>query len=166
MSVSAILLLIFASLVLLALASYAAFLMFKLRSQTLNTKLIEADHKQKQIIRDLKAVDSIVLITKAISEKQCEISEGCWRLSVLMESLPQYSEELKSKFPAIFKLYSQISHMPILDARKQLSKKDRLALDLERMGIEQELEPAVYTDVADLLPYVKSLQKELNQQKK
>ncbi|WNC68528.1 DUF2489 domain-containing protein [Thalassotalea nanhaiensis] len=166
MSVSTLLLLIFASLFLLALASYASFLMFKLRSQTIKTKLIEEQHKQQQIVRDLKAVDSIVLITKAISEKQCEISEGCWRLSVLMESLPKYSEELKTKFPAIFKLYSKISHMPILEARKQLSKKDRLALDLERMGIEQELEPAVYSDVADLLPFVKSLQKELNQQKK
>ncbi|WOH36497.1 DUF2489 domain-containing protein [Thalassotalea fonticola] len=166
MSFSIILLIIFASLFLFALASYAAFLMFKLRNQTINMKLIEEEHKHQQIVRDLKAVDSIVLITKAINEKQCDISEGCWRLSVLMESLPQHSEELNIKFPAIFKLYSEISHMPILEARKQLSKKDRLALDLERMGIEQELESAVYSDVADLLPFVKSLQKELNQQKK
>ena len=46
----------------------------------------------------------------------------------------------------------------------KLSKKAKLELDLERMGIEQELEQAVYADVADLLPFIKSLQETLNQQ--
>jgi hypothetical protein len=97
-------------------------------------------------------------------QKQCELSEGCWRLSMLMNSLTDHIIELNDKFPAIFKLYSDISHMPILEARKALTKQQKLAFDLERMGVEQALEADVYVDLELLLPFAESLKKQLTKQ--
>jgi len=159
-----IVLLWLAAVVIIILAGYATLLMFKLHQQKQQRLLTSQQEQQKQVARDVKTVNSIVLIAKAIDQKQCEISEGCWRLSVLIESLPEQSEQLKIKFPAIFKLYSKISHMPILDARKQLSKKEKLKLDLERMKVEEELEQAVFEDIANLVPFAHSLQQMLNKQ--
>lgn len=157
-------LLVLAALVILILGSYAAFLVFKLRHQRQQQAIINEQKLQQQVVRDLKVIDSIVLISKAVAQAQCEISEGCWRLSVLIESLPNYREPCKVKFPAIFMLYSKIKHMPILDARKELSKKDKLTLDLERMGHEQELEPEIIKNVHQLIPYASAIQIELRQQ--
>lgn len=163
MTSTTIILLVLAATIILVLGSYAAFLMFKLRHLRQQQALLLEQQLQKQIVRDLKVINSIVLISKAVDEAQCEISEGCWRLSVLMDSLPKYSESFNVKFPAIFMLYSKIKHMPILDARKQLSKKDKLSLDLERMGHEQALEPEVIKSVRELIPYASALQIELRQ---
>ncbi|MDG1732387.1 MAG: DUF2489 domain-containing protein [Thalassotalea sp.] len=157
---------ILASVIIFILAAYAAFLMFKLRAQNRTQQLILEQQQQKQIARDIKTIESIALISKAVSEQQCEISEGCWRLSVLMDSMPEHKELMNSKFPAIFNLYNEISHMPILEARKALSKKQRLQLDLERMGIEQELEPKVLADIKLLVTYSTSIKDELVKQQK
>ncbi|TRX54911.1 DUF2489 domain-containing protein [Thalassomonas sp. M1454] len=157
---------ILASIIIFVLAAYAAFLMFKLREQNRVQQLIKDQQEQKQLTRDLKTIDSIVLISKAVNEQQCEISEGCWRLSVLIDSMPEHKEIMNSKFPAIFKLYNEISHMPILEARKALSKKERLKLDLERMGIEQELEAQVLADAKLLVTYASSIKEDLEQKQK
>lgn len=157
---------ILASVIIFILAAYAAFLMFKLRAQNRTQQLIIEQQRQKQLARDIKTIESIALISKAVSEQQCEISEGCWRLSVLMDSMPEHKELMNSKFPAIFNLYNEISHMPILEARKALSKKQRLQLDLERMGIEQELEPKVLADIKLLVTYSISIKDELVKQQK
>lgn len=157
---------ILASVIIFILAAYAAFLMFKLRAQNRTQQLIIEQQRQKQLARDIKTIESIALISKAVSEQQCEISEGCWRLSVLMDSMPEHKEVMNSKFPAIFNLYNEISHMPILEARKALSKKQRLQLDLERMGIEQELEPKVLADIKLLVTYSISIKDELVKQQK
>lgn len=157
---------IIASVIIFILAAYAAFLMFKLRAQNRTQQLINDQQQQKQLARDIKVIESITLISKAVNEKQCEISEGCWRLSVLMDSMPEHKEVMNTKFPAIFNLYNQISDMPILEARKALSKNERLKLDLKRMGIEQELEPKVLADIKLLVTYSTSIKDELIKQQK
>ena len=84
-----------------------------------------------------------------MKEKQCDISEGCWRLSVLLDSL-KTTNDLNLQFPAIFELYHAIKHMPILAERKKLDKKQRMKLDFERMKLEANLSPAIF-DNLDLL---------------
>ncbi|WP_068547760.1 DUF2489 domain-containing protein [Thalassotalea crassostreae] len=164
MTTTMILLLCVAAVVIFSLATYATVLLLKLREQNKQQLALAEEQRLKHNAKDLKIINSVVLIGKAMEQEQCEISEGCWRLSVLIESMENGSEEIQTQFPAIFKLYSKIKHMPILDARKELTKKDRLTLDLERMGHEQEFESAVMLDVKNLVPYAENLQQELNQQ--
>ncbi|WP_371187375.1 DUF2489 domain-containing protein [Thalassotalea maritima] len=157
MTTMQLVLVIVAVIIILALASYASFLLFRLREQKRFREQAERQKREKAQQRDVKVLESIMHICRAMAEKQCEVSEGSWRLSVLMESLPNHQAQMKSNFPAIFTLYSKINHMPILEARKQLTKKERFKLDLERAGYEEEFESAVNADVAKLLPFVKSL---------
>lgn len=161
---TSIILISLAVVIIIALAAYATSLLLQMRQQTQARQQANEQQRQKHISRDLKVVESIILISKAVSEKQCEISEGCWRLSVLMDSLEQYAVRLNAEFPAIFKLYNKISHMPILEARKALTKKAKLALDLERMGIEEKMQPAVLLDVNKLIQVATSIKSELNKQ--
>ena len=134
---------IVAAIIIIALASYATHLLLLLRKQQ--------QQKQQEIAaQNTKHLKSIKIIVEAMIQEQCEISEGCWRLSVLMGNLqiPDYSFE--QEFPAIFRLYNLIKHMPIMEARKALEKKERMKLDFERMKHEAELQDEVKANVAAL----------------
>ncbi|TKB46825.1 DUF2489 domain-containing protein [Thalassotalea mangrovi] len=145
-------LLVLAAAIIFALTVYASMLLFKLRHQTKMQKALTLEQQQKRAEKDLKVVSSLLIICKAMQEKQCDLSEGCWRLSVLIESMEYSLDSPNERFPAIFSLYNKISHMPILEERKKLSKKDKLKLDLERMGYEEELEAEIFADIERLIP--------------
>tara|TARA_B100000767_G_C19741499_1_gene526391 strand:+ start:875 stop:1369 length:495 start_codon:yes stop_codon:yes gene_type:complete len=131
------------------LAFYAGTLLMKLKQQTSDQKIAKQKQLKAHDLHDKKILSSVIIIVRAMKEKQCDISEGCWRLSVLLDSLKTVNN-LNLKFPAIFNLYSAIKHMPILAERKNLDKKQRMKLDFERMKVEAELSPAIF-DNLDLL---------------
>ncbi|SET22039.1 DUF2489 domain-containing protein [Thalassotalea agarivorans] len=137
------------ALVILVLAFYAGRLLWLLKQQqqrqieqTLALQKAHAEH-------DKKILDSVVIIVRAMQEKQCDISEGCWRLSVLLDSL-KLSNELNAQFPAIFEMYGRIQHLSIMEARKQLPKKERMKQDFQRMQAEAELTDKVLEDTKSL----------------
>ncbi len=125
----------------------------KLLRQLKQQELAQAEAKKAQQLahqtHDKKVIASVVIIVRAMKEEQCDLSEGCWRLSVLLDSL-KLSQDLALQFPAIFKLYETIKHMPILEERKKLDKKARMKLDLERMKAEATLADDIKRDL-DLL---------------
>ena len=131
------------------LAFYAGTLLMRLRQQTINQQLAKQKQLKAHDAHDKKVLDSVIIIVRAMKEKQCDLSEGCWRLSVLLDSL-KTTNDLNLKFPAIFELYNAIKHMPILADRKKLDKKQRMKLDFERMKLEADLSPAIF-DNLDLL---------------
>ncbi len=138
--------------VVVALAWYAIKLLKQVKLQTEEQQKREHEKQQALKRHDKKVIDSIVIIVRAMKEKQCDFAEGCWRLCVLLDSL-KLSEGLSTHFPAIFKLYNAIKHMPILEQRKKLEKKDRMKLDYERMKIEAELTSDIEKDLENLHQY-------------
>jgi len=84
-----------------------------------------------------------------MKEAQCEFDEGCWRLSILLDSL-KTSSELDQQFPAIFKLYNEIKHLAILEERKKLSKQQRMREDFQRMTLVSDMQQEIVSDL-DLL---------------
>ena len=84
-----------------------------------------------------------------MKEEQCEFDEGCWRLSVLLDSL-KTSSKLEQQFPAIFKLYNGIKHLAILEERKKLSKQQRMKEDYQRMTTVADMHQEIVSDL-DLL---------------
>jgi hypothetical protein len=131
------------------LAFYAGTLLMKLKQQKTDQQLAKQKQREAHHLHDKKVLSSVIIIVRAMKEKQCDISEGCWRLSVLLDSLKTV-DNLNLEFPAIFDLYSAIKHMPILAERKKLDKKQRMKLDFERMKAEADLSPAIF-DNLDLL---------------
>ncbi|MBA6365221.1 DUF2489 domain-containing protein [Colwellia sp. BRX10-6] len=135
-----------------ALAFYAVKLLNQLKAQTAKIKQAEQDKKIALAKHDSKILSSVVIIAHAMKEEQCDIAEGCWRLSVLLDSL-KLSSGLSAEFPAVFELYDKIKHMPILDARKKLAKNERMKLDFERMKAESDLSAQINIDVISLHQY-------------
>ena len=84
-----------------------------------------------------------------MQEEQCEFDEGCWRLSVLLSSLKTLTQ-LSEKFPGIFGLYDEIKNLSILDARKKLTKKERMREDYQRMTALNKRHDEVVSDLDKL----------------
>ncbi|ASP47560.1 DUF2489 domain-containing protein [Cognaticolwellia beringensis] len=134
------------------LAAIATKLLRQLKQQTLEQEQQKAAQQQALQQHDKKIISSVVIIVRAMKEEQCDIAEGCWRLSVLLDSL-KLSQDLHVQFPAIFKFYEAIKHMPILAARKKLDKKSRMKLDFERMKLEAEMADDIRKDIELLHQY-------------
>ena len=128
-------------------------------AQTQAKKAQQLAHHQ----HDKKIISSVIIIVRAMKEEQCDLAEGCWRLSVLLDSL-KLSKELQLQFPAIFQLYEAIKHMPILEERKKLEKKARMKLDLERMKVEATLADDIKRDLELLHQYANERASVLNKE--
>lgn len=140
---------IFAVIIIAALSFYAGKLLKQLAKQKQLQQQAELARQQGLASHDHKVLASVLIITRAMKEEQCDFSEGCWRLSVLLTSL-KTSSELALQFPAIFKLYNEIKHLSILEDRKQLTKQQRMKQDLQRMTLEAELHDEIVKEL-DLL---------------
>jgi len=132
-----------------ALSFYAAKLLRQLKKQQQLQKQAELARYQAHSTHDSKVFDSVLIITRAMKEEQCDFSEGCWRLSVLLSSL-KLSSDLAVQFPAVFKLYDNIKHLSILENRKKLTKPQRMKEDYQRMTLEAELHSKIVQEL-DLL---------------
>jgi hypothetical protein len=111
-------------------------------------ELAEQNQKKMQV-HDKKVLNSIVIIVRAMKEEQCDFSEGCWRLAVLLGSLKAQTVD-EAKFPAVFDLYNQIKELDILDSRKTLDKKQRMKQDLIRLKAESTLSEKIKVDLEAL----------------
>lgn len=138
--------LLLAVVIVLALAFYAGKLLKQVAQQ--KEQQVQAKIKQQQALNehDKKVFDSVLLITRAMQQEQCEFDEGCWRLSVLLSSLKTVTE-LTAQFPAIFMLYDEIKGLAIRDARKVLTKKDRMREDYQRMTALNKMHDKVVVDL-------------------
>lgn len=141
--------LVIAVIIIVSLAFYAGKLLKQLSAQKQAQQQAELAHQQALAKHDINVFSSVKIIVRAMQEEQCDFSEGCWRLSVLLDSL-KLSSELAKQFPVIFKLYNEIKHLSILDDRKQLDKKQRMKQDYQRMTIEAQLHREIVSDL-DLL---------------
>jgi len=131
-------LMIGAILVIAFLAYYAGRLVFQVRQQAIHQAQAEQLAYKALREHDAKIFTSVELICKAMLAKQCELSEGCWRISVLLESL-KVSGSFRADYPSLFQLYDNIKHLAILEQRKQLSKQQRMQQDLQRLRYEEQL---------------------------
>ncbi|MGB1263839.1 MAG: DUF2489 domain-containing protein [Cognaticolwellia sp.] len=134
------------------LAAIATKLLRQLKQQTLAQEQKQATQQRALEQHDKKIIASVIIIVRAMKEQQCDLAEGCWRLSVLLDSL-KLSQDLNQQFPTVFKFYQAIKHMPILEARKKLDKKSRMKLDFERMKLEAELAEGIRQDIELLHQY-------------
>jgi len=138
--------------IILALAFYAGKLLKQVAQQKEQQKQAQLAQQQALNKHDKKVFDSVLLITRAMQAEQCEFDEGCWRLSVLLSSLKTLTE-LQTQFPAIFMLYDEIKGLAILDARKALTKKERMREDYQRLKALDKMHEPVVAELHSLHQY-------------
>jgi hypothetical protein len=138
--------------IVLVLAFYAGKLLKQVAQQKEQQTKAQLAQQQALNKHDKKVLDSVLLITRAMQAEQCEFDEGCWRLSVLLSSLKTLTE-LATQFPAIFGLYDAIKDLAILDARKALTKKERMREDYQRMTALNSMNEPVAAELNSLHQY-------------
>lgn len=154
------LLILLGCVIIIALAIYAAKLLKQLKQQRAAQEQQKNDIIKQHQLHDSKALSSVEIIIRAMKEEQCDLSEGSWRICVLLSSL-KLNSALEQQFPSVFSLYEQIKHMPILEERKKLEKRERMKLDLDRMKAEVALKDSIHKELEALQTFTLARLKEL-----
>lgn len=143
------LLVIVGSLIVAGLAYYLGTLLFKIKHQQQQQQQAQAEHDRKQAEHQQYLLESILLISEATLEGQCEYSEAALRIWVLLENFqPELAQACR--FPALFEMYDCVKGMPTHEARKALDKKELRHLDHVRQQAEIRLAELIKQDLRQL----------------
>jgi len=146
---------IIASLIILALASYAGYLLILLRKQKKDQQQSTPQKNGEDDVKFLGIVESLVVIAKAIRDEQCPMVEGCIRLKVLLDQL-QLPEVVKDEFVVFTTVYDKTVHIPTHKAWKELKLKQRHQYTKEMMELEEEYLNVVKESAKQLLVHFDS----------
>ena len=136
-----------ASLIILALAGYAGYLLTLLYKQGQRQKAARA-------ARIEKITESIQTIALATVQQQCDLSEASIRLCVLLDAIPVLPQpDYRGRFPALHALYDRVKNLPTHEARAQQNKLERRKMDLSRSEWEAELESQILLEAETLAKF-------------
>lgn len=139
-----------AAAIVLGLSVYAGMLLSQLQKQRKNER--EGQAKRLAYLHD-----SIATIALAMQQGQCPLSEGCIRIAVLLDNIPNAEQHgFAKRFPNLHEMYNRIKHMPTHDARKQFPKQEIRKMDKEREALEEELAAPIQADVVEVIAWVKA----------
>ena len=138
-------------LIILGLGFYAGKLMFLLKQQN-------ARQKAARDARIANITESVIVISKAMQQQQCDLSEGAIRICNLLNALPlQSPPDYRSDFPHIHKLFIEISGFAVLEERKKLSPAEKRKQDSAREQIESDYESLVLSELNDIRQWCETL---------
>ncbi|SPY31797.1 Protein of uncharacterised function (DUF2489) [Photobacterium damselae] len=144
------------SAVVAVLAAYAGYLLYKLYRQHQRhqaflerTKALQAE---KIAQRNATILDSVYIIAEAGVNDQCDMSEISIRLFKLMEALQHdKAVDFAVQYPALYELYQVVKDMPRSEARRNIEKRQRMRLDLDRMKAEARLVDDIKQELNSIL---------------
>ena len=139
----------FLAVIVFVLATYLGFLLNKLRIQKQVNELREKELEQLRSQREMSIKEIIIILSRAVINKQCEVSEGCLRIKKLLELID--IDINLSQINAIEQVYDEIKDFAYLDERNALSKQEKFNQDKKRFAIEDKYEPAVIKACQQLL---------------
>ncbi|ART80414.1 DUF2489 domain-containing protein [Oceanisphaera avium] len=130
--------------IILALAIYAGKLLGQVKAQALR-------QTQAVMVRNERILDSIRTIALAVSQEQCNPSEGAIRLTNLLNAL-QFNEprDFANEYPGLYELYEKVKDMPTHEARNNFKRNEIMRLDMQRAGFELELAAQIKTEAIAL----------------
>jgi len=104
------------------------------------------DKRNNELIADIR------FIANSMLQEQCELTEGVLRIHHLSDRLD--ADIMRQvQFASLHQHFNQTRDMPILDAYKALSKRDRFQLDKKRLQLEATNKDAVMAEVKQLVAY-------------
>lgn len=141
-----------AFIIIAALGGIAAYYVWQVKKQ--NAQLKAEQEAQKKAWREKKEelAKDIKFIANSMVQDQCEITEGCLRIKVLMDHLDG-DLQFKPEFKAIQQVFTLTSDMPTHKAYKELPRKEQFKLDKKRYKIEDEHRELVLAEAHALVSY-------------
>lgn len=144
-STVALLLLVIATLVIAGLAGYA----YKLRQEVKRREAFRIEEEQRAQQNSLENLDYVV---SALVQEQVDITEGAWRCKVLLEIAdPSLAE--RAEFQAFAEVYNRTRHLKTHSSRKQLTPRERMQEDKERLAVEDEMRSAVLAAAHEVIKW-------------
>lgn len=145
-------LMVCAVVVLVALSGTALYYTAKVKEQEKNNKAVQEKQQQAWRAKREELANDVRFIANAVVQEQCEITEGCLRMKVLMDKL---DEELQHKpeFQGIQMFYKLTQDMPTHQAYKDLKRKEQFKLDQARYKLEDEHRALIMKEAKTLAHY-------------
>lgn len=145
-------LLALAILILATLSAIAIYYLLKLKRVNTEQKELSIQNQQAWLDHQIELSKDLKFIANAMIQGQCEITEGCLRLKVLMDRLDETLQE-QAHFQAIVAHFNATSSMPTHKAYASLSRKEQFALDNQRYQLEHQNKAAILQEAKTLLKY-------------
>ncbi|NYS60885.1 DUF2489 domain-containing protein [Vreelandella salicampi] len=128
---TAVILVVVGIIIIAGLAAYA----YTLRSEVKRREAFRTEEEQRAQQNSLENLDYIV---GALLQEQVNITEASWRCKVLLEIIdPSLAE--REEFKAFAVLYDRTRHLKTHSERNQLTPRERMREDKERMTVEDEM---------------------------
>ncbi|WP_447528631.1 DUF2489 domain-containing protein [Vreelandella sp. TE19] len=144
-SILALVLLLLGAAVVVGLGIYALTLRKEVKRR--EAFRIEEDQRAQQ-----NSLENLDYVASALVQEQVDITEGCWRCKVLLEIVdPSLTE--RDEFRPFADVYNRTRHLKTHSARKQLSPRERMSEDKERIEVENEMRPAVLSAAKAVLEW-------------
>lgn len=151
---------ILGSVIIIGLASYAGFLLIKLKKQK---QLIEISKQRALEKRNANIYDNVRTLCMAGIEKQCDVSEITIRVYCILDYIQGDKRiDFAKDYPAILELYHVVKDMARGPEREKLAKKDRMAQNLARLKAEARLEDQIIEELKQLKKYVEPFNNQID----
>ena len=145
---SIVLLSIAGAIVIVALASYAGFLLVKVKKQK---RLIQIQQQKAIEKRNVNIFENVYTLCMAGMQQQCDLSEIVIRVYCIMDYVKGEDRiDFSVNFPAIYELYNIVKDMARGEERQKLAKQVRMKQTLERQKAEARLSNEILKELADL----------------
>lgn len=138
----------------LGLAGYLGYLWATLNKRHKELALYKQELAKKLMDREKSILESLRIIALAVTQDQCEISEGVIRIKNLIDEVEHL--KLAPTLQDFHRIHALFAEFPYLDERKELSKQERFSQDTKRFQIEKENEKRVKDLCFELLAIMKA----------
>ncbi|MDW2327044.1 DUF2489 domain-containing protein [Vibrio sp. 1401] len=146
--------------IIIALASYAGYLLLQLKKQ----KELQLKHQKLAIDkRNANIFENVHTLCQAGIQGQCDLSEISIRVYNIMDYVQGEDRvDFDKTYPAISELYHIVKDMSRGEERQQLAKKERMQQNLTRHKAESRLTDAIIEELKVLQKNVQPLNNQIN----
>ncbi|HCE1513053.1 TPA: DUF2489 domain-containing protein [Vibrio parahaemolyticus] len=146
--------------IIIALASYAGYLLLQLTKQ----KELQLKHQKLAIDkRNANIFENVHTLCQAGIQGQCDLSEISIRVYCIMDYVQGENRvNFDEVYPAISELYHIVKDMARGEDRQQLAKKERMQQNLTRQKAESRLTDAIIEELKVLQKNVQPLNNQIN----
>ncbi|BBM65977.1 MULTISPECIES: DUF2489 domain-containing protein [Vibrio] len=146
--------------IIIALASYAGYLLLQLKKQ----KELQLKHKKLAIDkRNANIFENVHTLCLAGIQGQCDLSEISIRVYNIMDYVQGEDRvDFDTTYPAISELYHVVKDMARGEDRQKLTKKERMQQNLARHKAENRLTDAIVEELKVLQKNVQPLNNQIN----
>ncbi|EJG1205274.1 DUF2489 domain-containing protein [Vibrio parahaemolyticus] len=146
--------------IIIALASYAGYLLLQLKKQ----KELQLKHQKLAIDkRNANIFENVHTLCQAGIQGQCDLSEISIRVYCIMDYVQGENRvNFDEVYPAISELYHIVKDMARGEDRQLLAKKERMQQNLTRQKAESRLTDAIIEELKVLQKNVQPLNNQIN----